>query len=63
MEVGDGKAKTGRGREAAGGRVHADRGRGEGVVRWEDEGPPVLALVVGSVFGTGEDVVPSANQR
>lgn len=40
--------------------MHADRGRGEGVVGREDEGAPVLALVVRSVFGAGEDVVPPA---
>lgn len=39
--------------------MHTDCGWCEGVVRWEHEGSPVLAVVVGSVWGSGEDVVPS----
>ena len=38
--------------------MHADGGRGEGVVRGEHEGAPVLAAFVGGVGGAGEDVVP-----
>lgn len=60
VEVGDGEAEARRGLEAARGRVHADRGGREGVVGREDEGAPVLAAVVRSVFGAGYDVVPSA---
>lgn len=39
--------------------MHADRGRGEGVVGREDKGSPVLAAVVRSVLGTCDDVMPS----
>lgn len=38
--------------------MHADGGRGEGVVRGEHEGAPVLAAFVGGVGGAGEDIVP-----
>jgi hypothetical protein len=41
--------------------VHADGWRGERVVWWEDEGAPVLAVVVGCVRGADEDVVPFEN--
>ena len=58
MEVGDGETEAGGGLEAAGGGVHADGGRGEGVSGREEERAPVLAVVVGSVGGTGQDVVP-----
>lgn len=59
VEVGDGEAEAGRGLEAAGGGVHSDGWRGEGVVGREHERAPVLAAVVGSVFGAGDYVVPS----
>lgn len=39
--------------------MHTDRGRGEGVVGWEDERAPVLTAVVGSVLGSCDDVMPS----
>lgn len=39
--------------------MHADCGRSEWVVGWEDEGAPILTAMVGSVFGTGDYVVPS----
>ena len=38
--------------------MHADGGRGEGVGGREEERAPVLAVVVGSVGGAGQDVVP-----
>lgn len=43
--------------------MHADCGWCEGVGGREDEGAPVLAVVVGGVRWTGEDVVPSVQQR
>ena len=63
MEVGDAKAEPGRGLEAAGGCVHADGGRREGVVGREDEGAPVLAAFVGGLWRAGEDVVPSGRSK
>ncbi len=60
MEIGDGEAEAGGGLEASAGRVHSNCWRREGVVGWEDEGPPVLAIMVRSIWGSGEDVVPSA---
>jgi len=39
--------------------VHADGGGCEGVVGGEDEGSPVLAVVVGCIWGAGEDIMPS----
>ena len=38
--------------------MHADGGRSEGIFGWEDEGPPVLAVVVRGVWGAGDKVVP-----
>ncbi len=38
--------------------MHTDGGRGEGVSGREEERTPVLAVVVGSVGGPGQDVVP-----
>lgn len=38
--------------------MHADGGWSEGVGWGEEEGPPVLAVVVGGVGRAGEDVVP-----
>lgn len=38
--------------------MHADRGWSKGVGGWEEEGAPVLAVHVGSVWGAGKDVVP-----
>lgn len=58
MEVGDAEAEAGAGLEAARGRVHADCGRGEGVVGREHESAPVLAAVVRGVGRAGQDVVP-----
>lgn len=58
VEVGYRKAETGGRLKAAGGRVHADRGWSEGIGGWEEEGTPVLAVHVGCVWGSGEDVVP-----
>lgn len=39
--------------------MHADGGRSEGVVGREDQGAPVLAVVVRGILGAGDDVVPS----
>lgn len=58
MEVGDAETEAGAGLEATGGRVHADGGRGEGVVWREHERSPVLAAVVRRVGRAGQDVVP-----
>lgn len=58
MEVRDGEAQAGRGLEASAGSVHADRGRGEGVVRREHQRAPVLAAGVGRAGRPGQDVVP-----
>ena len=58
MEVGDGEAETRRGLEAAGGGVHSDGGRCEGVVGRKHESSPVLAVVVGSCWGAGYDIMP-----
>lgn len=38
--------------------MHADRGGSKGVVGWEEECAPVLAVYVGGVWGAREDVVP-----
>lgn len=38
--------------------MHPDRGRSEGVVGWEEERAPVLAVLVGGRGRAGEDVVP-----
>ena len=62
MEVGDGEAEAGGGLEAAGGSVHSDGGRCEGVVWGEDERAPVLTIVVGCVWWTGEDIMPSVGR-
>lgn len=59
MEVGNAEAQPGRGLEAARRGVHADRWRGEGVVRREHQCAPVLTIFVGSFGWAGEDVMPS----
>ncbi len=43
--------------------MHSDGGGCEGVVGWEDQGAPVLAVMVGCIWGTGEDVVPSVEYQ
>lgn len=58
MEIADAEAEAGRGLEAARGRVHPDGRGSEGVVGWEEEGPPVLPVFVGGGGRAGEDVVP-----
>lgn len=58
MEIADGEAEAGGGLEAARWSMHADGGRGEGVVGGEEEGSPVLAVVVGGFGRAGQDVVP-----
>lgn len=60
MEVGDREAEAGRGLEAAGRGVHSDCWGCEGVVWGEDQGAPVLAVVVRCLWGAGEDVMPPA---
>jgi hypothetical protein len=42
--------------------VHSDCGGSKGVVWREYQGAPVLAVVVWSVWGSGEDVVPSREE-
>ncbi len=42
--------------------MHSDRGRREGVVGREDQGSPVLTIMVGCVWWAGENVVPSARK-
>ena len=58
MEVGYREAEAGRGLEAARGRMHADRGWVEWVGGGEEKRAPVLAVHVGCVGGSGQDVVP-----
>ena len=58
VEIRDRQAEASRGLEAPAGGVHADRGRGERVSGGEEEGAPVLAVVVGRVGGAGDNVVP-----
>lgn len=59
MEVGNAQAQPGRGLEAARRRVHADRWRGEGIIRGEYQCAPVLTVLVGGFRWAGEYVVPS----
>lgn len=61
MEIGDGEAETGGRLETPGWSVHSDRGGCEGVVCWEDEGAPVLAIVVRCIGWAGENIMPSAD--
>lgn len=42
--------------------MHADGGRGEGVVGREEEGSPVLAIFVRCFWRAGKDIVPSASE-
>lgn len=58
MKVGDAEAEACAGLKATGRCVHADGGRGEGVIGREHERTPVLATIVGRVGRAGEDVVP-----
>lgn len=58
MEIADGEAEAGGGLEAPGGCVHPDRGWREGVVGREEEGAPVLAVLVGGSGRASQDVVP-----
>lgn len=58
MEIADAEAEAGRGLESAGGGMHTDCRGSEGIVGWEHEGAPVLAVVVGCLFWTGDYVVP-----
>lgn len=59
MEIGDGEAEAGVCLEATGGSEHPDGWWFEWVLRGEHEGTPVLAVVVGGVWGAGKEVVPS----
>ena len=56
--VGDGEAQLGVDREAAGGREEADRGRLEGVLRWEDQLAVVDAAGVLGIRGALQNEVP-----
>ena len=58
MEITDAETKPCGGLEAAGRGVHADGRGSKGVVGWEDESSPVLAVFVGGVGWAGQDVVP-----
>jgi len=58
VEIGDGEAEAGRRLETARRGVHSDRGRSEGIVGRENQGSPVLAIVIRCVWRSGEDVVP-----
>lgn len=58
MEITDAETETLGGTESAVGSVHADRGRCEGVIRWENQGTPVLTAFVGSIGSAGEEVMP-----
>ena len=58
VEVRDAEAEPCRRLEAAARRVHANRGRGEGVVWREHERAPVLAAFIGGFGRAGQDVVP-----
>lgn len=42
--------------------MHADGGRGEGVVGREEEGSPVLTIFVRCFGRAGKDIVPSASE-
>lgn len=42
--------------------MHSDCGGGKGVVWGKDQGAPVLTVVVWSIWGSGEDVVPSREE-
>lgn len=59
MEVGNAEAQPRGGLEAARRRVHADRWRGEGIIRGEYQCTPVLTVLVGGFRWAGEYVVPS----
>lgn len=39
--------------------MHSDCGRSEGVIGWEDEGSPVLAIVVRCCWRSSYDIMPS----
>ena len=43
--------------------MHADGGRGEGVVGREDKGSPVLAAMVRGIFRAGDYIVPSVRRK
>ena len=58
MEVADAEAEAGGRLEAAARGVHADCRRSKRVVRRKHEGAPVLAILVGSLRRTSENVVP-----
>lgn len=43
--------------------MHSDCGGSKGVVWREDQGAPVLAVVIWSIWWSGEDVVPFEDVR
>lgn len=59
MKIGDTETKTGGGLEPTRWGVHSDCGRGEGIVGWEHQSSPILAIVIWGLFRTGDYVVPS----
>lgn len=59
VEVADAQTQPGGRVETSARGVHPDRGRREGVVRWEDQRAPVLAAMIGRVGRAGDDVMPS----
>lgn len=44
--------------ETAGGGMHSDCGGCEGVVWRENQGAPILTIVVGCVWRAGKDIMP-----
>lgn len=58
MKVGDGKTESGRGLEPAGWGVHANRWGRKRVVWGENEGAPVLAMMVRCIFRSRENIMP-----
>jgi hypothetical protein len=62
VEIGDREAEAGGGLEAARGGMHSDCGGCEGVVGRENQGAPILTIVIGCVWGAGEDIMPSVRR-
>ena len=63
MEIRNGEAEAGVSLEAARGGEHPDSWWFEWVLRREDKGAPVLAVVIGGVGGASEEVVPPRRVR
>lgn len=58
MEIADRETKTSGGLETPGRRVHFYRGRRKWIIGREQKGTPVLSTMIGSVRGSGEDIMP-----